>query len=272
MKKVLVLGAILAILASLSISSVFGAGSDIRVFLNDDYIDFPDAKPIIRNERTTVPVAIIARNLGIDYTWNGTTRTVAFEQDGKELDLRIEEHNSFIEGSRTYVPLRFIAESFEQEVDWRADVRTVVIGENVKNIQLPEPPKDGFIEPKIEIEMAESGWDPVYFRVTFEHKDKLAYMNSQDKYQAKIIFTSHPQFNSREYAWDKGYVFRLDGWQEADIFGSALARYENTRIGEEVDIEAGMRVEFDIYVENTTTGNSKKYSHHAIIPHMEWAN
>lgn len=131
MKKSLLLG---ILIVSLTVSSVFAGGGNIKVFMNDSYIDFTDAKPIVKNDRTTVPVSIIAKNLGIDHTWDAVTKTVTFNQDNKTLDLKIGEQNSFIQDSRTYVPLRFIAENFGIEVDWRDKERTVVIGENAKNV------------------------------------------------------------------------------------------------------------------------------------------
>lgn len=132
MKKPIILGSIIALLGT---SAVF---ANTNVFMNGEYLEFKDAKPIIRNERTTVPVSAIAKNLGIDYTWNNDTKTVTFNQDEKELDLKIGEENSFVENGRTYVPLKFIAEYFDQDVDWRADSKTVVIGDNAKDIEVPE--------------------------------------------------------------------------------------------------------------------------------------
>lgn len=143
MKKSIIIGILIALL---SLSSVF---AEVNVFVNGDQIEFKDAKPVVRNGRTTVPISIIAKSLGINYAWNNETQTVIFNQSGdKELELKIGEKNSFIENGRTYVPLKFIAENFGQEVTWREESKTVVIGENAKEIEI-EPTE---IQKPIEIE------------------------------------------------------------------------------------------------------------------------
>ncbi len=131
---------VVALILVMVLTTGLTANAEIRVYVDGEKME--DIQPIVVNNRTTVPVSIIAKNLGIDYTWNNETQTVNFNQEGKELELKIGEQNSFVQGGRTYVPLKFIAETFGIEVDWRENEKAVVIGENAKNV---------VIEPKEEI-------------------------------------------------------------------------------------------------------------------------
>ncbi len=101
-------------------------------------VTFPDQKPVIRNNRTLVPIRMIAESLGYDVKWNSENNTAVIDGgriilyigtnkaviDGKERTLDVA---STIENNRTMVPLRVIAETFGCTVDWFETNNTVFI-------------------------------------------------------------------------------------------------------------------------------------------------
>lgn len=132
MKKSIVVALILILMLTSSLS----ANAEIKVYVDGERIE--DIQPIVVNNRTTVPVAVIAKNLEIDYTWDAAAQTVIFNQEGQELSLKIGEQNSFVQSGRTYVPLKYIAEAFGIEVDWREKEKAVMIGGNTNGVEKDE--------------------------------------------------------------------------------------------------------------------------------------
>jgi len=96
-----------------------------------------DIRPVIRDNRTFVPIRFIAEALGATVDWTsaaaGTPLTVHLTLDGQTLDIPIGEITPVltalgmdvpaqIMNGRTMVPLRFIAEFFGAVVAWDGDV------------------------------------------------------------------------------------------------------------------------------------------------------
>lgn len=94
-------------------------------------------EPIIKGNRTLVPLRAVSEGLGHEVKWNKENRTVAIDEkillaidskivkvDGKDVELDVPA--TIIE-NRTYVPLRFISETMGYEVKWDAETRTVII-------------------------------------------------------------------------------------------------------------------------------------------------
>ena len=110
----------------------------VKVFLDFDYIYFPDAKPLVIDGRTMVPASILFRALGGDMFYeeiNGVEIITGYLGDntvkltigsnialvnGKEVALDVAAYIN--EDDRTMVPLRFIAENFGYSVDYEADI------------------------------------------------------------------------------------------------------------------------------------------------------
>jgi hypothetical protein len=99
-----------------------------------------DASPIIRNDRTMVPIRVISENLDATVSWDGSTQTVTIIKGITTIEIKIgsnvayinsEEKTldspAFIENDRTYVPVRFISEAFGAKVEWDAETQTVTI-------------------------------------------------------------------------------------------------------------------------------------------------
>lgn len=100
----------------------------------------PDVPPVIKNNRTLVPLRVISEGLGAQVGWNATTRTVTVWAPGHEISLVIGRSTATVDGkslkldapaeiikNRTFVPLRFIGEALGAEVYWEQNTRTVTI-------------------------------------------------------------------------------------------------------------------------------------------------
>ena len=92
-----------------------------------------DAAPVIRNDRTLVPIRIITEALGGKVDWNGATKEVTLSINDKEIKMTIgktlEKYGvapAIIDG-RTFVPVRFVADELGAEVAWDEATKTVTI-------------------------------------------------------------------------------------------------------------------------------------------------
>lgn len=110
----------------------------ITVTVNGQMVAFPDQKPILRNDRTLVPIRFIAESLGYEVDWDPAENTALIdggriklwigtnraELNGKAVTL---DTSSILVNDRTMVPLRIIAENLNCTVDWLANTKTVQI-------------------------------------------------------------------------------------------------------------------------------------------------
>lgn len=107
--------------------------------LNGEYL-VNDVAPVIKGERTMLPIRLVAETLGAAVTWNETEQAVAITKDGLEIVIYIGQPfatvngepveldaPAFIESSRTFLPIRFIAENLGAEVIWDGAAQTVKI-------------------------------------------------------------------------------------------------------------------------------------------------
>ena len=99
-----------------------------------------DVAPIIKGERTFLPIRLIAEELGATVTWNETEKSVTIVKDDMTIVIYIGQAfalvngepvqldaPAFIENDRTYLPLRFVAENLGAVVTWDGLARTVTI-------------------------------------------------------------------------------------------------------------------------------------------------
>ena len=92
-----------------------------------------DAAPVIRNDRTLVPIRIVTETLGGKVDWSGVTKEVTLNIDGKEIKMTIgktlEKYGvaPVIIDGRTFVPVRFVADELGATVAWDDATKTVTI-------------------------------------------------------------------------------------------------------------------------------------------------
>ena len=92
-----------------------------------------DVAPVIRNDRTLVPIRIITEALGGKVDWNGATKEVTLSINDKEIKMTIgktlEKYGvaPVIIDGRTFVPVRFVADELGANVAWDDATKTVTI-------------------------------------------------------------------------------------------------------------------------------------------------
>jgi len=102
------------------------------------------AKPIIKDNRTLVPLRFITEKLGGEIEWDGINRAVYANKGNKSINLVIDsklikfddrdyiviDTNPIIYNDFTYVPLRVIAEAFDIGIFYNERTKTVEIDTN----------------------------------------------------------------------------------------------------------------------------------------------
>ncbi|SFR16818.1 copper amine oxidase N-terminal domain-containing protein [Desulfoscipio geothermicus] len=102
-----------------------------------------DVKPIIKEERTFVPVRYLAYALGATesgISWDGSTQTVTLEFENATEILQLGSQTMlvnnepvemdvapFAENGRTFLPARWIAEPLGAQVEWDAEKQETII-------------------------------------------------------------------------------------------------------------------------------------------------
>lgn len=116
---------------------------EIGIYINNQKIT-PDSPPVIIENRTLVPIRVIAEQLNYNVEWNQDIQTVTLTPNSDAdptLVLKIGEATMLenyseqipldlapqIINNRTYLPARAVAESMNAIVDWDPIARAVVI-------------------------------------------------------------------------------------------------------------------------------------------------
>ncbi|MDF2545622.1 MAG: hypothetical protein K0R93_520 [Anaerosolibacter sp.] len=113
--------------------------SEIEIYINGVKQTY-DTVPMIKADRTLVPMRGIFEDLGAEITWDESNRTVKAVKEDIEIELKIDSHfakkngetiqmevQPFIYENRTMIPLRFVSEALGADVAWQGDTRTVNI-------------------------------------------------------------------------------------------------------------------------------------------------
>ncbi len=129
---------LLAATAVVGVSAATTSANSPTVTVEGREVEFPDQKPIIRNNRTLVPIRFVAESLGYEVDWNPADHTAVIDNgriilyigsnqaiiDGRQVELDVA---SELIADRTMVPLRVIAETLGCTVDWFGTNSTVLI-------------------------------------------------------------------------------------------------------------------------------------------------
>jgi len=104
-----------------------------------------DSPPIIKNNRTLLPIRAIIESLGGTVSWDATEKKVTITLGSKTIELWIGKFTAMVNGvnkpidpsnnkvvpeiinSRTMLPLRFVAENIGATVDWDGTTKTITI-------------------------------------------------------------------------------------------------------------------------------------------------
>lgn len=124
----------------------FKAQNDVKIYVNGKFVK-SDQPPLIFENRTFVPVRVIAEGLGAKVEYHREDRTVNIERDDASIHIVIGDDTAwfsdeikagpvpidapaFIKNNRTYLPLRAVSELFDMNVNWDSKKRAVYIDEN----------------------------------------------------------------------------------------------------------------------------------------------
>lgn len=136
---------LLALILSSLIFTGFKPQRDIKIYVNGHLIE-SDQPPLIWEDRTFVPIRVIAESLGAKVDYNQEDMTVTIKRDKTNILLTIGDDiarissdvetrpailnaPAFLRNDRTYLPLRSISELFGMEVNWDGGKRAVYIKE-----------------------------------------------------------------------------------------------------------------------------------------------
>lgn len=92
-----------------------------------------DVAPILKNDRTMVPIRFITESLGGQVAWNEAAKEVTLTIGGKEIKMTIgktlEKYGvaPVIIDERTFVPVRFVADELGATIAWDDATKTVTI-------------------------------------------------------------------------------------------------------------------------------------------------
>lgn len=124
-------------------------GQDVKLVINNATVSMPEGEqpPIIKANRTYVPLRIVGENLGAYVKWDGSTKRVIINTgnqnggvpanntnklsiviDGELLDIPATYGSPYIsKAGRTMIPLRAVGEALGCQVKWLRDTKTVDI-------------------------------------------------------------------------------------------------------------------------------------------------
>lgn len=102
----------------------------VRLYLNNQLLH-TNQSPIIKNNRTLVPLRTIVEALDASVNWNQNTQTVTIQSSNKTISIPINSHKALVDGKEifldtpaqlidntTMIPLRFIAEQLDAHISW----------------------------------------------------------------------------------------------------------------------------------------------------------
>jgi len=125
----------------------------VRVTVDGVQVNFPDAQPVIVQDRTLVPMRGVFEQMGFLGNWNPNTYTSTLVRSGLTVSVRrgdaffivngvqyFPEVPPQLLGGRFMIPLRAVAESTGAHVDWNEQTRTVIITTTPMHIEpMPMP-------------------------------------------------------------------------------------------------------------------------------------
>jgi len=118
-----------------------GENEDLDTFVAGKKVQF-DVRPMIKADRTLMPIRALVESLGAQIDWNAETRTVTILKGESTIVLQIGsdvalvngeavalEVAAVIEAGRTMIPARFVSEGLGLQVSWLAKQRAILVTE-----------------------------------------------------------------------------------------------------------------------------------------------
>lgn len=114
----------------------------VELYLDGQELEM-DVAPEVKNERTMVPIRVVAEAIGADVEWVADTRQIIMTRAGSTVIMTLDQTAATVDGQsvqmdvapyaaegRTLIPARYVAEFFGQKVDWDGEKRRVDITED----------------------------------------------------------------------------------------------------------------------------------------------
>lgn len=141
MRRILVAIFVLMFLFS---GSVVFASNDVKVIIDGQKQSYDnDQPPVIKNNRTLVPLRGIFESLGAEVKWYNDTQTVEAIKGSTTIVLQIGSYTAYVNGEqvildqpaeiingRTMVQIRFVSEALGAKVEWEGSTNSVIITSN----------------------------------------------------------------------------------------------------------------------------------------------
>lgn len=123
-------------------SAALAKGADpIAVYVNGRELRVEETAPVIRHDRTFLPLRAVTEELGYTVAWDGDKREVTltksdetvamiigkktYRLNGKEAAMDVVP---FLEKNRTFIPARYLGEATGLPVKWMPKERIVTVG------------------------------------------------------------------------------------------------------------------------------------------------
>lgn len=136
--------------ASMAVPAIAADGT-IKVVVNGKEVAFEDQAPVIKNDRTLVPLRGVLETMGIEVNWNADEQSVTALRGADSAYFKVgsttlttEDGSVTLDAApeiindRTMIPLRAVAEAFDAEVKWDDATKTITITDSVKVTSVDE--------------------------------------------------------------------------------------------------------------------------------------
>ena len=123
-------------------SAVLAKGADpIAVYVNGRELRDEETTPVIRRDRTFLPLRAVTEELGYAVAWNGDKKEVTLTKGDETVVMTIGKKTyrlgdktasmdvaPYLEKNRTFIPARYLGEATGLPVKWMPKVRVVTVG------------------------------------------------------------------------------------------------------------------------------------------------
>ncbi len=127
-------------------ATVIKLAIDKSTFSVNDQLKTMDTAPVIRENRTLLPIRYIAESIGASVTWGASDKKATVSLNNKVIELWIGKNSALVNGQymlidagnpdvtpiiiqpgRTMLPLRFISECLGCKVDWDHNKKEITV-------------------------------------------------------------------------------------------------------------------------------------------------
>ncbi|MFM1653855.1 N-acetylmuramoyl-L-alanine amidase [Brevibacillus sp. B_LB10_24] len=134
---------LLFIIPGVTAAAANSGADQIRLMIEGNLVQ-PEVPPIMQNDRTLVPIRVIAEGLGAEVDWDQESFTATVNKGNNQLVLRLNQKQATVNGKtvqldappllhkdRMLLPLRFVGEALGSTVGWDNESQTVVVNQPI---------------------------------------------------------------------------------------------------------------------------------------------